>query len=663
MRTIFLPALLILCSFFSYAQDLPHIMTPEEQVIWKSYVHPVITDDINPPSSPVRVMAEWEELDGIAITWTTYTTMLRQIVDYAQDECLVYIVCSDSNTVKSFLTSGGVPLVNLRFLQPSFNSVWIRDYGPWSVYSNIADSMKMIDWKYNRPRPLDDVIPVYLANLLNVPLHQTTTPPNDFIATGGNFMNDGHGTGFSSKLILNENPGKSEAQIDTIMKKYMGLSRYIKMDNLPYDQIHHIDMHMKLLDEETLLVGQYPPGVADGPQIEANLQYILNNFLTCYGRPFRVVRIPMPPEGGSYPPSGDYRTFTNSVIVNKTVIVPTYEYQYDTTALRIYREAMPGYRIVGVNSNASIGALGAIHCIVKEIGSLEPVFISHAKLISPVPEGQQAEIKAYIKTRSGVSSASVYWTTDTTASFNMIPMTQTSPDSFTAYIPSNTTGTKIFYYISASSVSGRINRKPMTAPAGLYHFMFTDPVPVELTSFTASVEKNNIILKWTTASEINNKGFSLERQKENSPWEIISFINGNGTTTEIKNYFFTDQVTYSGRYHYRLNQEDYDGTSTFSGVVTIDVNPMQFNLAQNYPNPFNPSTSIKYSLPGGEELYDVTLKIFDILGNETAVLVNEKQHSGDYQVKFNADRLSGGVYFYELRAGTYKAVKKMLLVK
>jgi hypothetical protein len=94
---------------------------------------------------------------------------------------------------------------------------------------------------------------------------------------------------------LQENPGKTEAEIDTIMKKYLGINRYIKMETLPYDVIHHIDMHMKLLNEETLLVGEYPPGVADGPQIEANLQYILNNFQTCY--PCRRINsggIPMP---------------------------------------------------------------------------------------------------------------------------------------------------------------------------------------------------------------------------------------------------------------------------------------------------------------------------------------------------------------------------------
>ena len=164
-------------------------------------------------------------------------------------------------------------------------------------------------------------------------------------------MVDGNGTGFSSKLILNENPSKTESQINDIVNSYLGINRYIKMETLPYDEIHHIDMHIKLLDEETLLVGQYPPGVADGPQIEANLQYVLNNFQTCYGRPYKVVRIPMPPKffRTISSNSSNYYTYTNSVFVNKTVIVPIYGLSQDTTALRIYRENLPGYRVVGIN--------------------------------------------------------------------------------------------------------------------------------------------------------------------------------------------------------------------------------------------------------------------------------------------------------------------------
>ncbi|MEO8209493.1 MAG: agmatine deiminase family protein [bacterium] len=471
MRKFLFTVVLYLIVTNSQSQDLPHYMSENEKKIYNNYQPPFIpTDFTNPPPGSVRTMAEWEEVRGIIITWTSYTSILRQIIDYAQDEGLVYIVCSDSNAVRTSLTNNGIPLTNLKFIIAPFNSVWCRDYGPWAVYSGISDSLKLIDWIYNRPRPSDDNVPVSFANFINAPIYQTTVPPYNLIATGGNFMVDGNGTGFSSKLILNENPALTESQIDNIMNLYMGINRYIKMQTLPYDQIHHIDMHMKLLDEETLLIGQYPAGTADGPQIEANLQYITNNFQTCYGRPYKVIRIPMPPSlSGQYPPSANYYTYTNSVFINKTVLVPVYGLSQDTTALRIYRENLPGYRIVGINCSSMISALGAIHCITKEIGVAEQIFISHAKHLNTYNTSDPYEVKSYIKTRSGIASAKVFWRIDTTQLYNEINMINTL-DTFRALIPAQVLGTNIYYYISAESNSGKAITKPITAPGGYLKF-------------------------------------------------------------------------------------------------------------------------------------------------------------------------------------------------
>lgn len=487
MKRLIIPVLLIVLSTVIYSQEtfLPNYMTDYEKSQLEYFrKNPVAyeTDDTNPPPGPVRTMAEWEELQALQITWTGQLPILRQIVDYAQEECLVYIICSDSNSVKSYLTSGGVGLYNIKYLITAFNSIWCRDYGPWAVYSNQYDTLRIIDWIYNRPsRPQDNVTPVFIANYMGVPIHQTLVAPNDLVNTGGNFMTDGHGTAFASKLILSENaPGnpygvsaKTESEINAIMNSYMGINRYIKMDILPYDVIHHIDMHIKLLDEETLLVGQYPPGIADGPQIELNLQYILNNFQTCFGKPYKVVRIPMPPQNGNYPPTGDYRTYTNSVFVNKIVIVPTYELQYDTTALRIYRESLPGYSIVGIDCNAIIPSLGAIHCITKEIGVSEPIFISHSALRNTSNTTQPYEVKAYIKTKSGVSSAKLYWSIDTAAGFNQAAMTNIA-DTFRANIPAQPYNTRVYYYIWANSTSGRTVTKPLPAPGGNFRFLVTN---------------------------------------------------------------------------------------------------------------------------------------------------------------------------------------------
>ncbi len=561
----------VLLSFFVLSlssalisQDLPKYMTEEEKILWETYKPEVFPESAVPPPVPVRAMAEWEELQGVMITWTSFQSILRQVVQYAQTEGLVYIVCSDSNSVKNYLQSNGVPLVNLRFLIFPFNSIWVRDYGPWAVYADHTDSLFIIDMIYNRPRPLDNQIPFRFANYLNVPVYQATSPPYDLVHTGGNLMVDGLGTAFSSKLILNENPTKTEAQIDSIMNMFFGVDRYIKMETLPYDVIHHIDMHMKLLDEETLLVGEYPPGVADGPQIEANLQYVLNNFLTPYGKPYRVVRIPMPPHNGNYPPVGNYRTYTNSIIVNKTVIIPTYEEQYDTTAFRIYREAMPGYRIVGINSNSIITSLGAIHCIVKEIGAFDPVFISHSRMDDIVLSTGPYEIKAIIKTSSGVERANVFWTTDTTAGYNSVQMTQLSGDTMAAYIPSQPNGTEIFYYISASSVSGKTITKPMPAPAGYYKFAVDAPVFAdgEVSNYNYLLQQNYpnpfnpttiIGYQLPVTGKVSLKVFDMLGREVAT---LVDDIKSQGNHQVV----FNASGLSSGVYYYTLSSGDFNST-------------------------------------------------------------------------------------------------------
>jgi hypothetical protein len=184
----------------------------------------------------------------------------------------------------------------------------------------------------------------------------------------------------------------------------------------------------------------------------------------------------MPPNtSGQYPPTANYYTYTNSVFINKTVIVPIYGLSKDTTALRIYREALPGYRVVGINCSGMISALGAIHCITKEIGVSEPVFISHAKLLNTSNTVSSYEVKAFVKSKSGVSGASLYWRTDTTQAYLQIVMTL-SQDTFRANIPPQASGADVYYYVSATSVSGRTINKPLTAPSGYLKFHVNNPV-------------------------------------------------------------------------------------------------------------------------------------------------------------------------------------------
>lgn len=557
----FLIILFVIPVFLS-AQNLPHRLTNEERAAFPAYLEEIRsnqTDLLQAPPSAVRTMAEWEELQGLQITWTSYYEILAQIVDYAQEEVTVYIVCSDSGQVKAYLYQRNIPLTNLKFIEESYNTIWCRDYGPWTVYENDVQTMDIVDWIYNRPRASDDAIPTTIASEIGVDIYEAVQSPDDLIHTGGNFMVDGHGTGFASELILDENPGKTETEIDDISNRYLGLDRFIKMETLPYDEIHHIDMHMKLLDEETLLVGEYPTGVADGPQIETNLQYILNNFQTCFNRPYNVVRIPMPPDArGRYPSSGgEYRTYTNSVIVNKTVIVPVYEEQYDTTALRIYREAMPGYNVVGIDCNDIIGALGAIHCITKEIGVDDPVWISHAKLQDVYQDVQGYEVTAKIKSASTIEQANVFWSTDTSAGLNILEMTATGTDSFTVNIPAQADGAKIYYYLSAQNSAGKEISKPLVRAEGCYSFTVQSPSKLE----SPVQEINSCYLAQNYPNPFNPQTTIHYELAENSN-VILEVFNATGqkvrTLARDKQIAGSYQVRFNGKnlpsgvYFYRL---------------------------------------------------------------------------------------------------------------
>ena len=186
-------------------------------------------------------------------------------------------------------------------------------------------------------------------------------------------------------------------------------------------------------------------------------------------------------------------------------------------------------------------------------------------------------------------------------------------------------------------------------------------VPVELTSFTAISNGNDVTLNWSTATEVNNAGFEVQRLEGESEFVTIGFIPGHGTTTEAKNYKFIDANLSSGSYTYRLKQVDFDGTFAYSDEVNVDItSPAEFELVQNYPNPFNPSTTIKFVIPQSSE---VSLKVYNALGQEVISLINQFLESGIHTINFDASALNSGIYFYRLDAGKYSDVRKMTLIK
>ncbi len=190
-------------------------------------------------------------------------------------------------------------------------------------------------------------------------------------------------------------------------------------------------------------------------------------------------------------------------------------------------------------------------------------------------------------------------------------------------------------------------------------------LPVELSSFTAKVLRSGgIKLDWRTETEVDNYGFEILRSAQNdSTWEKIGFVEGNGNSNSPKEYSYLDEWISYGNYSYRLKQIDTDGQFEYSKIIQVDAGqiPGGFVLEQNYPNPFNPSTTIKFAVA---ETQTAELKVFDILGNEVGKLFNGIADGGKiYEAVFDAENYSSGIYFYRLETDKKVENRKMLLLK
>jgi photosystem II stability/assembly factor-like uncharacterized protein len=187
-------------------------------------------------------------------------------------------------------------------------------------------------------------------------------------------------------------------------------------------------------------------------------------------------------------------------------------------------------------------------------------------------------------------------------------------------------------------------------------------IPVELAGFTATIEGNNNRLNWTTKTELNNSGFEILRSVNSANWEKIAFIPGFGTTTETRIYSFNDEQLKSGSYSYKLKQIDFNGSFRYSDIVNVFISiPVAYSLEQNYPNPFNPGTVIEFSLP--EDVSNLKLSIYNVLGEKVAELVNTALVAGRYSYQWNASNVATGMYIYELRTDKFVSIKKMMLMK
>jgi agmatine/peptidylarginine deiminase len=343
---------------------LPNWATPEERALGR-LAPPLAEDDGKAaPAAGFRVPAEFESARAVLMTYTGYEGLLREIsVQVASAGAEVWMVGGPSSLP-------GVPAAQYRRLNLAYDSVWARDYGPVGI-DEASRALGIVDPRYRHwsYRPDDDAIPCRVAQGAGAECHTTT-----LILDGGNYMTDGRGGVFMTRRIYDWNSGLSEAQVNQLLRTYLGAERLHLFDYArdgsgdPADGTGHIDMFAKLLPDCKVLVAEY----AQAP-FAAVLDAAAAAFATieCLpGRSYEVVRIP-----GWYSSQGwwgVWYTYTNSLIVNDAVLVPSYTGGQNAEARAVYEAAMPGYRVVLLNSDEPIQSGGSIHCVTKEIPLVDP---------------------------------------------------------------------------------------------------------------------------------------------------------------------------------------------------------------------------------------------------------------------------------------------------
>lgn len=335
------------------------------------------------PVGPVYCSPEYDPTQAILFSWngttswlTIITQMANRITRFGNAEAWI-VVASESarNTATTQLTNGGVDMTKVRFFVRSLNTIWIRDYGPRYIFQ--GDVRAIVDHVYNRPRPLDDALPVWIGGQI---AHRVYALP--LIHGGGNFHLDGNDNGFATRLITNENPTLTEPQVLDLWHDYQNLDVHL-FDPFPtsVDATQHIDMWMQVMADDKVMISDWP--LASG-SLQDQICDAAASYMALRG--FQVFRPP------AVAVSGTHYTYTNVVMCNDLVLIPSYTNStvspYNATALATWQAAMPGKRIEQINCQSLVTSAGVMHCIVMHIPRARGNGNPTAYLVAPQAPGR-----------------------------------------------------------------------------------------------------------------------------------------------------------------------------------------------------------------------------------------------------------------------------------
>ena len=415
------------------------------------------------PTEAPRFVAEFEPMQGVTIRYPLGIPV--SLVKSLAENCQVYCIVAQNqqSSARSTFNNAGVNMNRVTFVIANSDSYWVRDYGPWYIFA--GKNPAIVDNVYNRPRQNDDAIPSYFASFWGIPMYGMNLKH-----TGGNMMEDGRGHAVSDVLVLNEN-NNDEADVRKKMLDYLGIDNYHITIDPQNDYIAHVDCWGKYLAPDKILIAKLPQSDSRYEDYES----VANYFATtncCWGYPYKVYRVEEP--GGDV-----IAPYTNSLILNKTVYVPMGSNStYNNRALQVYRDAMPGYEVVGVtNTSYSTGWLNtdALHCRTRGVMDFNMLFVDHRNVLFGTQEcGDSIAVTSKFIAYSGkplkTDSLLVYYSIDN-GPYQTAHMTATgNPDEYVGYIKGYHQASEVDYYVFGADESGHRYQQPVFGELDPHHF-------------------------------------------------------------------------------------------------------------------------------------------------------------------------------------------------
>jgi agmatine/peptidylarginine deiminase len=650
-------------------EKLTHWLTPNEMLRLHEIGLGFVETD--PPAAPVRNLAEFDRMQGALIRYP-FGIPMTVIKEMAEDVMLTTIVANagQQNTVLQLYINNGVDTSHCNFLIAGTNSYWTRDYGPWFV-SYHTDSVGIVDFPYNRPRPLDDEIPKLVAGMLGIPWFGMK-----LVHTGGNYMTDGLGMSASTELVWEENPTLTHEQIAQKVHDYLGIDTYHVRPDPNGTYIDHIDCWAKYLAPDKILVRKVPSYHPRYAQIEAAAAYWAAT--PCpYGYNYKVYRVNTPND----------QPYTNSLILNEKVLLPFVNSTWDDSARAVYQSAMPGYEVLGFlgQPSAPWESTDALHCRVMGMGDIGILYIRHIPITGNQPCEEDYTINADIIACSRLplkqDSLFIYYRVDNGA-YQVSPLFHVTGIQYTGTIPRQPAGSTIQYFLFAADESPRRETCPFMGSADPFEFhtIYTDITaipdtvwfltyedclfgkPLTIHNFTDTVRTVTGIDYWgdfwyVKDAPVVSLPYNLV-PGDSIPMTILVNlpVGSHLMTFMIDTMYITSSIR---TYPIIIMIND----SLFTGIKPSTIPAGVISVA-SYPNPFRETTRITYRLPCSG---NISLQVFDIHGTLIRTL---KEGYSELTGSTEWDGCSelgmampSGVYYYRLCLNGQMATNRMILIR